>query len=69
MATNPLGGLMFTLATVVLPLTEYSVEAFAPWSDTQNGPVALSATPQGLINAGSVIVAIPATLETRSVWR
>src|SRR5438270_12364745 len=56
-ATKPLGGLMFTLLTFVLPVTAKRVAVFVPWFEVQNGLVGLCDKHQGIIRKGSVIVA------------
>ena len=68
MATNPFGGLIFTLVTSVPPVTAKSVLVSVPWFEVQKGlPVGLRDIPQGFTNKGSVILARPGMFETRLV--
>ena len=62
MATKPLGGLIFVLLTLVLPVTAYKVAVLVTWFEVQKGLVALCEIPHGFIRLGSVIVASPTTL-------
>src|SRR4051794_14050912 len=54
-ATKPFAFTPRTWVTFVLPVIAYSVLAFIPWSDAQNGLVAVLDSPQGFTSRGSVM--------------